>query len=89
MKMSKATLQSIVVHRPEATIKSKQHMCMNNGYNYPEGYELLEDYGGYTIHIHLREKESRINSKQIPHDTELNAGLLKEPTPGWTGLDYC
>lgn len=68
MKMSKATLQSIVVHRPEATIKSKQHMCMNNGYNYPEGYELLEDYGGYTIHIHLRGEESRINSKQIPHD---------------------
>jgi putative transposase len=29
MKMSKATLQSIVVvHRPEPTIKSKQHICV-------------------------------------------------------------
>jgi hypothetical protein len=34
MKMSKATLQSIVVHRPEpTTIKSKQHMCMDKGYD--------------------------------------------------------
>jgi putative transposase len=54
MKMSKATLQSIVVHRPEpTTIKSKQHMCMDKGYDYPEVYELLEEYG-YTIHIRLR-----------------------------------
>ena len=28
-------------------------MCMDKGYDYPEVYELLEDYG-YTIHIPLR-----------------------------------
>src|SRR6478735_1331862 len=66
MKMTKATLQSIVIDRPEpTTVKSQQHMCMDKGYDYPEVYELLEDYG-YTIHIRLRGEENRINSKQIP-----------------------
>jgi hypothetical protein len=43
MKMSKATLQSIVIYRPEPTIRSKQHMCLDKGYNLPEVYELLEE----------------------------------------------
>jgi putative transposase len=47
MKMTKTTLQSIVVDRPEPTTRAKQHMCMDKGYDYPEVYELLEDYG-YT-----------------------------------------
>ena len=41
MKMSKATLQSIVIYRPEPTIRSKQHMCLDKGYDFPEVYELL------------------------------------------------
>ena len=49
MKMTKATLQSIVVHRPEPTTRAKQHMCMDKGYDFPE----VADYG-YTIHIKLR-----------------------------------
>ena len=56
MKMTKATLQSIVIYRPEPTIRSKQHMCMDKGYAFPEVYELLEEYG-YTIHIRLKGKE--------------------------------
>ena len=52
MKMTKATLQSIVVHR-KPTTRAKQHMCMDKGYDFPEVRELLEDYG-YTIHIMLR-----------------------------------
>ncbi|MGH9953678.1 MAG: IS5 family transposase [Nitrososphaeraceae archaeon] len=58
MKMSKATLQSIVIYRPEPTIRSKQHMCLDKGYDFPEVYELLEEYG-YTIHIRLRGGEKR------------------------------
>ena len=45
-------------------------MCMDKGYDYPEVYELLEDYG-YTIHIRLRGEESsrrrrRSSSRKIP-----------------------
>ena len=31
MKMTKATLQSIVVNRPEPTTRAKQHMCTDKG----------------------------------------------------------
>jgi putative transposase len=64
MKMTKATLRSIVINRPEPTVKSQQHMCMDKGYDYPEVYELLEDHG-YTIHIRLR-GEHKTNCKRIP-----------------------
>jgi putative transposase len=64
IKMTKITLQSIVVNRPEPTTRAKQHMCMVKGYDYPEVHELLEDYG-YTIRIPLRE-EYRVNCKRIP-----------------------
>ncbi len=53
MKLTKPTLQNVVINKPEPTIKSKQHMCMDKGYDYPEVYELLENYA-YTIHIRLR-----------------------------------
>jgi putative transposase len=36
---------------------------MDKGYDYPEVYELLEDYG-YTIHI--RRGEYRVHCKRIP-----------------------
>jgi len=53
--------QSIVVNRPELTTRAKQHLCMDKGYDYPEVYELLEDYG----YICLR-GEYRVNCKRIP-----------------------
>ena len=65
MKMSKATIQSIVIYRPEPTIRSKQHMCLDKGYDFPEVYELLEEYG-YTIHIRLRGEKSSSKGKGIP-----------------------
>ena len=65
MKMTKATLQSIVIYRPEPTIRSKRHMCMDKGYAFPEVYELLEEYG-YTIHIRLKGKERSSIKEGIP-----------------------
>jgi Transposase DDE domain len=59
MKMTRATLQSIVVRRPEPTTRAKQHMCVDKGYDYPEVHELLEDYG-YTIHIRLRGTRTKL-----------------------------
>jgi putative transposase len=55
MKMTSGTLQSLVICRPESTLKTHQHMCLDKGYDFPEVYELLEDYG-YIIHITEREE---------------------------------
>ena len=62
MKMTKATLQSIVFFRPKPTVKTHQNMCLDKGYDFPEVYESLEDHG-YTIHIRKRGEH---NYKQIP-----------------------
>ena len=43
--------------------------------------EFVEELN--PIHIRLR-GEHRVNEYR---DTELDIGLLKEPTPGWIGLD--
>ena len=84
MKMTKATLQSIVIHRPEEAASSiKQHMCMDTGYDFPEVYELLEDYG-YTIHIRLRitrGRRSKNQRKRIP--TYRSRHWVVERTHSW------
>lgn len=63
MKLTKARLQSIVVHGPKPSTKLKQHMCMDKGYDFPGVYELLEDYG-YTTHIRLRLTRGRRSKNQ-------------------------
>ena len=66
MKMTRATLQSIVIHRPLPSSSSikLQHICLDKGYDYPEVYELLEEYG-YTMHICKRkEEEYNIGNKK-------------------------
>jgi hypothetical protein len=59
MKMTKATLQNIVICRPQISSPStttttkntqQQHICLDKGYGYPEVYELLEEYG-YTSSV--------------------------------------
>ena len=66
MKMTKATLQNIVICRPQISSSStttkntqQQHICLDKGYDYPEVYELLEEYG-YTIHVCKREEKNTI-----------------------------
>ena len=43
-------------------------MCMDKGYEFPEVYELLEEYG-YTIHITLKGKGKK--------------GRIKRGIPKW------
>ncbi len=69
MKMTRATLQSIVIHRPLPSSSSsplklqQQHICLDKGYDYPEVYELLEEYG-YTMHICKRGEEYNNDNKK-------------------------
>ena len=83
MKMSKATLQNIVViYRPEPTMRSKQHMCLDKGYDLPEVYEPLEEYE-YTIHIPLRrEKRMRISKRNTISGYKASYWIVKR-THSW------
>lgn len=47
MKLTKPTLESIVVDRPEPTKDEPQNMCLDKAYDFPEVRDLFEEYG-YT-----------------------------------------
>jgi putative transposase len=58
MKLVRATLASIVVPRPEATVIEPQGMCLDKGYDYDEVRAILIEFG-FTAHIRSRGEEAR------------------------------
>jgi transposase len=58
MKMVRATIESIVVERPEVTEEQPQGMCLDKGYDYDEVREILEEFG-FTAHIKARGEEAK------------------------------
>lgn len=64
MKLTKPTLESFIVERPQPTEKAPQNLCLDKGYDYPEVEELVDDFG-YTAHIRSRGEETQ-DKKRIP-----------------------
>lgn len=58
MKLVRATLESIVVQRPEPTAEQPQGMCLDKGYDYDEVRATLQEFG-FTAHIRARGEEAR------------------------------
>ncbi len=58
MKLVRATIESIVAERPEATEAEAQGMCLDKGYDYDEVREILEEFG-FTAHIRGRGEEAQ------------------------------
>lgn len=49
-KLLKATLEAVVVERPEPTVEAPQHLCLDKGYDNPTGWQAtLEE--SYEPHI--------------------------------------
>lgn len=57
MKLTEATLEAIVIERPQPTPEKPQHLCLDKGYDYPEVRELVNRWG-YTAHIRNRGEEA-------------------------------
>lgn len=49
-KLLKATIESIVVERPEPTEKAPQHLCLDKGYDNPTGHTTAVQ-ASYAPHI--------------------------------------
>lgn len=64
MRLVEETLESIPIDRPEPTVRRKQHLCADKGYDYLEVRELVEQWG-YTAHIKARGTEAA-ERKRIP-----------------------
>ena len=58
MKLVRATLDSIVVDRPEATAEEPHGLCLDKGYDYAEVRETLAEFG-FTAHIKARGEEAK------------------------------
>jgi putative transposase len=56
MKLVDATLEAIMIKRPEPTALQPQHLCLDKGYDYEAVRETLEAWG-YTAHIRRRGEE--------------------------------
>ena len=58
MKLTRETIESMVVERPEPTPEEPQGMCLDKGYDYQAVREILEEFG-FTAHIRSRSEEAQ------------------------------
>jgi putative transposase len=66
-KLLAATLEAIVVTRPQPTEERPQHLCLDKGYDNPTGHEAVAAYQ-YTPHIRRigEEKLAPTGQKNYP-----------------------
>ena len=57
-KLTRETIESIAVERPEVTPEAPQGMCLDKGYDYDEVRALLDEFG-FTAHIRARGEEAQ------------------------------
>ena len=58
MKLVRATLENIVIERPDPTAEQPQGMCLDKGYDYQEVRDILQEFG-FTAHIRSRGEEAQ------------------------------
>ena len=66
-KLLSATLDAIVVERPQPSAAKPQHLCLDKGYDNPTGCRAVADHG-YTPHIRRigEEKLDEHGEKRYP-----------------------
>jgi putative transposase len=57
-RLLRATLESILIARPDAAPEQPHGLCLDKGYDYPEVYELTDEVG-LTPHIRSRGEEQQ------------------------------
>ena len=79
MKLVRATLESIVVERPEPTPDQPQGVCLDKGYDYQEVRGTLAEFG-FTGHIRAGEEAQAYQTRSgLPW---YGAGWLNAHTAG-------
>ena len=58
MKLTRPTVESLIVERPEPTAERPQGMCLDAGYDYDEVYAILKEFG-FTAHVRPRGEEAK------------------------------
>ena len=65
-KLTRATIASIPISRPQPTPQQLQGMCLDKGYDYQEVRDLLEEFG-FTAHIRRRGEEAQAVKREAGH----------------------
>jgi transposase len=79
MKLGRATLDSVVVKRPQPTAAQPQGLCLDKGYEYQEVRDILAEFG-FTAHIRSRGQEAQAIKEQA--DQKARRGVV-ERTHSW------
>ena len=58
MKLTRRTLEGVVIGRPEPTAWSPQNVCLDKGYDYDEVRDILQEFG-FTAHIRTRGEDAQ------------------------------
>lgn len=66
MKMVRETLESIPVERPAPAAEAPQGMCLDNGYNYAEPKEIVQEFG-FTAHVPKKPEEAQAAKRRARH----------------------
>ena len=78
-KLLEATIEAIVVERPEPTEQSPQNLCLDKGYDNPTGREVAAKHD-YTPHIRRIGEEKAIPCGKKKHKSRR---WVVERTLGW------
>ncbi len=62
-KLLRATLEAVIVERPQPTEEKPQHLCLDKGYDNPTGHQAVADHE-YTPHIRQIGEEKLDEQKQ-------------------------
>ena len=63
-KLTRETIESIAVERPDVTPDAPQGMCLDKGYDYDEVRDLLDEFG-FTAHIRARGEEAQALKHEV------------------------
>jgi transposase len=63
-KMTRQTIESMMVDRPRPTRVHPQGLCIDKGFDYPEVWNLVKEFG-FTPHIARRGKESHASERKL------------------------
>ena len=63
MKLVRATVDSLPVHRPASTPERSQGLCLDKGYDFDEVRQTLQEFG-FTAHIRSRGEEAQAIKKE-------------------------
>jgi putative transposase len=83
--MTRRTLESIPIARPEPTEAQRQNLCLDKGYDYNEVRELGKEFGS-TLYSRARKEEAQARKRHVGYKARR---WVVERTHSWMNRFRC